>query len=260
MGLRVAERWFEIERLSDAITLITEPHVDPLIRCNIWHVRGRDRDMLVDAGLGIASLREAAKQVFERKVTAVATHTHYDHVGGLFEFEDRVVHAHEADQLAAPEGFAALLLDRIEAPILAGLREAGYPVPGDLIEALPEAGYDPAAYVVRPSPATRIVEEGDVIDLGDRVFEVLHLPGHSPGSMGLWDAATGVLFSGDAIYDGPLIDNLPGTDVGDYRATMERLRTLPVTTVHGGHDSSFGRERLIEIAESYLRKWGGAGL
>ena len=56
MEFSIAERWFEIERIDDDITLITEPHVTPLIRCNIWHVRGSDRDMVVDSGLGIASL------------------------------------------------------------------------------------------------------------------------------------------------------------------------------------------------------------
>ena len=66
-------------------------------------------------------------------------------------------------------------------------------------------------------------------------FEVLHLPGHSPGSIGLWEARTGTLFSGDAIYDGPLLDAIPGADEDAYRITMERLRSLPVTVVHGGH-------------------------
>ena len=91
-------------------------------------------------------------------------------------------------------------------------------------------------------------------DLGNRSFEVLHLPGHSPGSIGLWEKATGVLFSGDAIYDGPLLDELPGSDIGVYVTTMKRLRSLPVEIVHGGHEPSFGRARLIEIAHAYLAR------
>ena len=95
-----------------------------------------------------------------------------------------------------------------------------------------------------------------MVDLGDRAFEVLHLPGHSPGSIGLWEAATGVLFSGDAVYDGPLLDELDGSDIEAYLATMDRLRQLPVTVVHGGHEPSFGRERLVEICERYLAARG----
>jgi len=104
------------------------------------------------------------------------------------------------------------------------------------------------------APPTRVVEQGDVIDLGNRVFEVLHLPGHSPGSMGLWEPATGIFFSGDAIYDGPLLDELPGSDVAKYLHTMRRLLQLPARIVHAGHDPSFDGARLRELAEAYLRR------
>jgi glyoxylase-like metal-dependent hydrolase (beta-lactamase superfamily II) len=101
-----------------------------------------------------------------------------------------------------------------------------------------------------------LATEGDVVDLGDRAFEVLHLPGHSPGSIGLWEAKTGTLFSGDAIYDGPLLDEVPGANAATYVATMRRLRDLPVEVVHGGHDPSFGRARLVELVDAYVRRRG----
>ena len=75
--------------------------------------------------------------------------------------------------------------------------------------------------------------------------------GNSPGSIGLWEAKTRTLFSGDAIYDGPLLDQIPGADIPAYVATMRRLRELPVDVVHGGHDPSFGRARLLEIVAAY---------
>ena len=139
------------------------------------------------------------------------------------------------------------------------VEEAGYDLPedGEFLTALPYEGFDPDAHVLEPAAPTWVVEEGDIIDLGDRVFEVLHFPGHSPGSIGLWEAVTGTLFSGDAIYDGPLLDNIPGSDIDDYIRTMERLRALPITVVHGGHEPSFGRGRLIEICDRYLAKWEG---
>ena len=93
-----------------------------------------------------------------------------------------------------------------------------------------------------------------MIDLGNRVFEVLHLPGHSPGSIGLWQAATGIFFSGDAIYDRPLLDELPGSDIPAYLATMRRLAELPARVVHAGHDPSFDGVRLRELARAYLER------
>ena len=46
------EDWWRIERKGDDVTLISEPFIQEFYRCNCWHVRGRDRDMLVDSGTG----------------------------------------------------------------------------------------------------------------------------------------------------------------------------------------------------------------
>ena len=96
------------------------------------------------------------------------------------------------------------------------------------------------------------VEDGDIVDLGDRQFQVLHIPGHSPGSIGFWEETTGIFFSGDCIYDGPLLDGFSDSNITDYIASMKRLRDLPVRVVHAGHDPSFGRERLLELIDAYL--------
>ncbi|MDX1575911.1 MAG: MBL fold metallo-hydrolase [Kiloniellales bacterium] len=253
MTLAIGERWFDFARIDDGITLIWEPHVDPFIRCNIWHVRGRDRDMMVDSGLGIASLREAARDLLDKPLAAVATHSHYDHVGGFHEFEERIAHRCEEQELAAPNNFASLESADLGDPVVEAVRASGYELPETLVTAVPHEGFYIADSRVRPAPATRLVDEGDVIDLGDRVFEVLHLPGHSPGSIGLWEARSGILFSGDAVYDGPLLDGLPGSEIARYLETMKRLRELPVTVVHAGHEDSFGRDRLRELADAYLR-------
>ena len=68
--------------------------------------------------------------------------------------------------------------------------------------------------------------EGDKIALGNRVFEVMHTPGHSPGGICLLDSREGVLFSGDTIYDSRLFDELPGSDISAYVKIFARLRSL----------------------------------
>ncbi|MBL8707646.1 MAG: MBL fold metallo-hydrolase [Rhodospirillaceae bacterium] len=248
----IAERWFDIRKIDDDITLLTEPHVIPLMRCNIWHVRGSERDLLIDTGMGIVSLTEAARHLFDKAVTAVATHTHADHIGSHHEFDRTLVHVAEADNLAHPTEAGTLLYSDFSQDELIKIRVAGYEIDGDLITALPHAGYDLRSYRIRPARVTEIVADGDMVDIGNRRFEILHLPGHSPGSMGLWEAASGTLFSGDALYDGPLLDELDHSDIPAYVRTMRRLRELPVRVVHAGHDPSFGRERLVELCDAYL--------
>ncbi len=245
-------QWFEMRPLGDGITFITEPHVIPLLRCNIWHIRGRHLDLVVDSGLGLCSLHEAARHLFGQRVAAVATHVHLDHVGGHHEFAECWCHRLEAEGLRRPgAGFNLSGPDTDLADFDGAF--PGYETGGPAVTALPWAGYDLSAWELKAASVTRTLDEGDVIDLGNRHFEVLHLPGHSPGSIGLWEAATGTLFSGDAVYDGPLLDALHHSDRAAYARTMERLLSLPVQVVHAGHDPSFGRDRLHEIARAYLK-------
>jgi glyoxylase-like metal-dependent hydrolase (beta-lactamase superfamily II) len=251
MSLRIADTWFERKTIDDQITLLWEPHVHPFLRCNIWHVRGRDRDLLIDTGMGVGSLNQAAKDLFGKSLTVVITHTHADHSGGAHEFDSCLVHEAEAESLRSAEGQLPLETCDWPADILAMMEEDG-PVGKFVITAVPSASFDPQAYQLQCASPTSLVGEGDRIDIGDRVFEVLHLPGHSPGSIGLWENTTGTLFSGDAIYDGPLLDDLPGSDKQLYRKTMERLLELPVEVVHGGHQDSFDRDRLRQIVARYL--------
>jgi glyoxylase-like metal-dependent hydrolase (beta-lactamase superfamily II) len=247
----VADPWFVTERYDDAITLVTEPHVHPLLRCNVWLVRGSAGNLVVDTALGLRPLRQLAEAELDGPLLAVATHAHGDHVGGFHEFDERAIHQLEAEQVAAA-GLTTLTSGFFPATVTDPYLDAGYEIPDVLIDAAPTPGFDPTVVEVTPAPATRVLVDGDTIDLGNRAFEVLHLPGHSPGSIGLWDEQSGILFSGDAVYDGPLLDALDGSDIEAYVATMHRLRSLPVTVVHGGHEPSFGRERLVELCDAYL--------
>ncbi|SIQ78278.1 Glyoxylase, beta-lactamase superfamily II [Rhizobium sp. RU20A] len=229
--------WYSLRHLDDDVTFISEPYIQEFYRCNIWHVRGRDQDMLVDSGMGVVSLREWVPLVSERALIAVASHTHFDHIGCHHEFACRAVHAAEADLLSHPTR-ANTLADPY--------------VTDEIFDALPPEPYCSACYQVKGAPATRILEDSDVIDLGDRQFEVVHTPGHSPGGIALYERASGILFSGDILYDGPLIEDTYHSNAADYVASMERLLTLPVRVVHGGHFQSFDGGRYRDLITGWL--------
>lgn len=97
--------------------------------------------------------------------------------------------------------------------------------------------------------ATRYLQEGDVIEIGEGRLEVLHVPGHSPGSVVLYDPAGGYIIAGDVLFEGSIgRTDLPG---GNHRQLLsgikEKLFALPDTTaVHPGHGpaTTIGRERL----------------
>ncbi|MEL6424913.1 MAG: MBL fold metallo-hydrolase [Pseudomonadota bacterium] len=231
------EDWYRIRSRDDGVTMIDEPFIHEFYRCNMWHVRGRDRDMLVDSGMGVVSLRTWVPLVSERSLSAIASHTHFDHIGCHHEFEDRAVHREEADILAKPDREATL---------------ADLCVTDGIFDRLPPLPYRSADYTVTGAGATRLLDDGDIIDLGDRHFEVIHTPGHSPGGIALWESATGILFSGDIVYDGPLIEDTYHADAADYHRSMVRLLELPVRVVHGGHFPSYDGARHRAIIREWL--------
>ncbi|MER8908157.1 MBL fold metallo-hydrolase [Mesorhizobium sp. M0854] len=238
-----APDWYETIRMGDGVTLIHEPWIKPFFRCNIWHVRGRDRDLLFDTGLGHFSLRRHVPLVTERKLTCVASHTHFDHIGCHHEFPDRCVHPAEAEILADPRN-EWTVADRYATDAM--------------FDGMPQ-GWDTKRYQILPAPAGRLLEQGDIVDLGDRAFEVIHTPGHSPGGIALYENRTGILFSGDIIYDGPLIDDVYHSDIDDYVETLLRMRDLDVSVVHGGHFPSFGKVRYRQLVDEYLAQKRQAG-
>jgi glyoxylase-like metal-dependent hydrolase (beta-lactamase superfamily II) len=249
MTLSIARPWFRVRQVDEGLTQIDEPHVSPLLRANVWWLRGRDRDLVVDTGLGVGSLRTEIPGIVEADPAVVVTHGHLDHSGGAHEFD--AVLAHPGDRLQDP-----LPGSLHRAALLDELLPGGAPPEDDnpplLVDALPHTSYDPAAYRLRPPVAVHPVADGDIADLGGRSFAVVHLPGHSPGTICLYEESTGTLFSGDCVYDDVLFDELVGSDVAAYVASMKRLLELDVQVVHPGHGDSFDGDRLREICEEYL--------
>lgn len=231
------EQWFESESLSDGVYRIRERYVTQDCTCNIWLVPGRDAALLFDTGMGLRPLKEEVERLTEKPVICVASHAHFDHFGGHHEFSDRRCHHLDAEIMAAPTPENTLSDGYVEEKYFSGY---------------PNEDFSLESYCVKAAPATSTLQAGDVIDLGDRSFEVLHLPGHAPGAIALWEEKSGLLFSGDIVYDGQLLDELYHSNKEDYRESLARLKEWPADVVHPGHYGSFGQRRLVEIAEDYL--------
>lgn len=236
--LPLADHWFDVERIGNEISLIREKHVASWLRCNIWHVQGRDRDLVIDTGMGVSPLKAEIGALCAKPVVCVSSHAHFDHIGGAHEFDCRLGHRDEEDIHRCPDQHNS--------------GNWGPFVRAETFTALPRQGFRYQDYRVEPAPLTGYLDEGDVIDLGNRQFQILHLPGHSPGSIALFESDTATLFSGDTVYDGALYDTVYHSDREKYRASLERLRELPVEVVHGGHFESFGHQRMLQLIDGYL--------
>lgn len=226
MTLSVADPWFGVEPVDRGLLRLREAHVDPFLAGSMWLVRGRARALLIDSGTGIMPLRATAEAIAGTEVIAVALNCFYDHAGGLHEFDQRLGHGADAAALANPTDDTSV---------------ADEYVSDAMLRALPRAGYSTAGYAMKPAPLTRVLGDGDVIDLGDRRLRVIHTPGMTPGSLSIWEAESGRLFTSDLLYIGPDGEGPEPRDPEAFAASLERIEALPVSSVHPGHFGSFDR-------------------
>lgn len=200
--------WFEVRHFEHEVIGIGEPgHFEDV---KSFLVIGEDLALLIDTGMGFASIRAVVEDQTDRPVLMVNSHGHLDHTGDNWRFERRW--AHEGD------------LERIRAGV-PNERMRHFLAPDAFNRSLPDR-LDPDSFSIPGTEVERTISDGDEIHLGGRSLRVLHTPGHSAGSVSFWEEATGILIAGDAIYEGPMFAHHQGGSPADYRTTLQRLRQL----------------------------------
>jgi len=171
-----------------------------------------DRDVAVlDTGMGVGDFAGLVRSLSDRTPIVLHSHAHFDHIGASADFERVYVHASEADDLR--EGYSnELFKPWFEPDRLVGDR-------------LPEE-FDSATASIQPVERSGTIEHGQQFDLGGRVLEAFHTPGHSPGGITLLDRANRLLFPGDAVYAGPMFAWKAYSDPVAYRASLRLLAEL----------------------------------
>ena len=97
--------------------------------------------------------------------------------------------------------------------------------------------FDVSKYVMFQGTPTKVLNGGEIIDLGDRKIEVLHTAGHSPGHMCFWEKSRGYVFTGDLIYKDTLFAYYPSTDSEAYLQSLEKIAALPAKQLFPAHHS-----------------------
>jgi glyoxylase-like metal-dependent hydrolase (beta-lactamase superfamily II) len=202
---------------------------------NIYVIMAQ-KPIVIDCGTGMhhenvmANLKGIINP--EKIESVILSHRHYDHTGG-------------AKSLS--EALSAELL--IHENAAAALRQGD-----DITTAASAFG---KAF---PKHEVREIKEGDVIDCGDVKLEVIHIPGHSNCSIGLYDPETKTLFSGDTVYtDGGIGRwDLPTGNYQEIVASIERLTKMDVVDLYPGHGPSSKGEgnKHILLGLKYAKMWG----
>jgi glyoxylase-like metal-dependent hydrolase (beta-lactamase superfamily II) len=238
----MTQQWFEIAVLQEhqenqpAIYAIFEPgHSEKVISYLLF---GINSAILVDTGMGVGNIKSVIDQYTNLPVKVVNTHTHWDHIGGNYQFEEVAIHEAEVEKLrqGVLDDFLRVQMrkENLSRPLPTSFRVENYHIP--------------------PSTPTRLLKDGDYLDLEEYKLEVLHLPGHSPGSICLWNANSGHLFTGDVIYPGPLYAHIPGSNLQEYIKSIKTLKKIlnSVETLFPAHNQTpLNRSFLKEVIEGF---------
>jgi len=233
--------WFTIDQMDEDTYILSEYRHWEETHCYL--LNGARRSLLIDTGLGICKIDDEVRKLTDKPVTAVATHIHWDHIGGHKFFPDFYAHGEELEWLQGgfplpPETIRDMVVDRCRLP----------------------DGFDVSAYTLFQGTPTRLLADGDTIDLGGRVIQVLHTPGHSPGHMCFWEEEKKYLFTGDLIYKDTLFAYYPSTDPAAYLASLEKVAALPAERVFPGHHSLDIRPEIVPRMRDAFRKLNADGL
>jgi glyoxylase-like metal-dependent hydrolase (beta-lactamase superfamily II) len=244
--ISIAQDWFEIYKLTEDTYAIYEPyHFEEAIG---YVALGEQRAVLIDTGTGIGDLKKAVQELTLLPVFVLNTHTHWDHIGNNFQFSEILCFNH-------PECIDKLLKG-------VGNKRLRESLGGDsLWKPLPQ-GFEPGKWTIPSLEPTALLEDGDIVELGNRSLEVIWTPGHSPGSICLLDKKNRILFTGDTFFPGPLYAYSEDVDLQDYIASIDRLagRSDEFDYLCSGHNDPWVKSEVIRlVAEAFRTILDGKG-
>ena len=190
---------FTAQRLPNGVTEITD-----LSGVHCFLVEGRDKALLIDTMTGLRGLPAFVATLTDLPVEVALTHGHMDHAGGVFEFGRCYIHPADIP-----------MLDGRTLPARVGYVRGQLP-PGEAPEASAFVPDGPVEFVP--------LKAGNKLDLGGRVLEVLHVPGHTRGSLCYLDTASGDFFAGDACNNNTLLMMDVSATIEEYLGALLALK------------------------------------
>ena len=204
--------------------------VEPLHeQCVIsFMIIGPEKILLLDTCTGILNLREVVDYFAACPVTVLNSHDHFDHIGGNAQFDDVWCY----DLPSAVRHLTNGPTETEQAEILDNTKSVHVLFKHD--------GYEIPERIPGKAP-TGTVKDGQIIDLGGRMLEVIHTPGHQPSCIMLLDRENKLLFTGDMFYPGPMYCMFDDSSFPDYvksiRKAADLTKELGISKVYTSHNA-----------------------
>lgn len=219
---------FKTSLIGEGIWSITGSTNDQM-----YLVLGQKKAMLVDTGMGVGDLAGLVRSLTSLPLIVVNTHGHPDHAGGNGGFEE--AYLHPADEPIMQR----MCTDDYRRDDLKAFHGEGTPAFERML----------AGLVHYREITLHPLCEGLIFDLGGRKFEVIEIPGHTPGCVCLLDESKRIMFTGDMIVQTPvwlyLKHSLP---LRNYLISLEKLSPRMFETLLPGHlPAPLGRQNLEDL-------------
>ncbi len=200
------KNWFSVTQLQKNVYALAEfSHWEEVIS---YLIVDKTQAFLIDTGMGYKSIRTCVAEITNLPVTVLLTHSHWDHIGGINEFKEIIVfnNAFEIHNLKC--GFSSNTIEEL-----------------NKIE-LFSNGFIPKKYTVAGTDSIKVVEDNAIIPSDSFSVQVIHTPGHTPGSVCFYVSELNAIFTGDTLYPGPIYLQLKESNVPDYIKSIKKLHTI----------------------------------
>jgi len=183
-------------------------------------------DAIIDSGTGFnfTRLRDIFR-VLKREMSdikqVINTHGHFDHIGGNGYFLNGKIAIHKLDSPIVERGDKELSV-------------------ADFFDGN-----------LHPRQVDKKLEDGDKIKLDGMELEVIHTPGHTLGSVCLFDRKNQFLFSGDTVFENAIgrVD-FPNSDPNAMQKSLEKLSSLNVKQIFPGHGNPFDKKAFGNVLKT----------
>lgn len=201
--------YFYTRKIFDGITCIEDISVTKM-----YLIEGNERALLIDTGIGFRGLKEKVETLTKLPYDIVLTHGHGDHCGAAGEFEEVYI-CKEDEELFYSNQSIGMRLDYSR-----GLCEK-YCSPVTLTE---------IDFNKELPHKIKYLEDGAIFELGGRCVTVIKVPGHTKGSVVLYDDRTRSMIIGDACNPSTYVFSEEAADIENYSQAVKKIISwLPQT-------------------------------
>ena len=177
----------QVEKINESTWRINEFNL-----VNAFLLEGKKNSALIDTGCGIGEIDKCVKEITDKMLYVLLTHSHPDHAGGVYHFKSLPIYMNSDDDslklwgMRTDNGFRRMYIETRGPRLYDGEIR-------NLYSLLPNDNPDCTSFDYIN------IDDGSIIDLGERTLECIHTPGHTDGSICFLDRKNRLLFSGDTI-------------------------------------------------------------